>query len=74
MTRYRFLSSFLFVFLMALGTVPAQGQELGRIWTFTPKMGQGPAFEGALRNHMEFRKAQGDPWDWEIWQVVVGEE
>ena len=43
------------------------------MWKFTPKMGQGPAFEEAVRGHMEFRKAQGDPWDWQIYQVVVGE-
>ena len=23
---------------------------------------------------MEFRKAQGDPWDWQIYQVVVGDD
>jgi len=74
MTRYRFVPSFIFLFIMALGTVPAQGQELAQIWKFTPEMGQGPAFEGALRGHMEFRKAQGDPWDWQIYEVVVGED
>ena len=73
MTTFRFVSSFVFTFVMALGVIPAQGQELGRMWAFTPKMGQGPAFEEALRGHMEFREAQGDPWDWQIYQVVVGD-
>lgn len=74
MSKYRFVSSFIFIFVMALGTVPAQGQELVRFWKFTPKLGQEAAFEGALRGHMEFRKAQGDPWDWQIYEVVVGED
>lgn len=73
MTRFRFVPFIVFVFVMALGMVPVQGQDLGRMWTFTPKMGQGPAFEEALRGHMEFREAQGDPWDWQIYQVVVGD-
>lgn len=74
MSRYRFVLSFVFLFMMALGARPAEGQEIGRLWKFTPELGQGPAFEAAFAAHMEFRKSQGDPWDWQIYQVVVGED
>jgi len=44
------------------------------MWEFTPKMGQVGAFQEAVRSHMEYREALGDPWDWWIYEVVVGED
>jgi hypothetical protein len=60
---------------MAFTLSPAgtHGQNLAQIWELAPKAGHGPAFQEALRAHMEYRKAQGDPWDWRIYQVVVGD-
>ena len=47
--------------------------NIARIYVVHVKSGQGMAFEAAFRAHMEWRKQQGDPWDWSVYQVVNGE-
>ncbi len=37
------------------------------------KPGMGSAFEMALKEHIAWRKAQGDPWTWDVYQVAVGD-
>lgn len=37
------------------------------------KTGHGAEFEAALQKHVEWRKQQGDPWTWMVYQVVNGE-
>jgi len=34
--------------------------------------GQAAAFEKALAAHLSWLRAQGDPWRWEVWQVIAG--
>lgn len=63
----------IFLFLGLLLT-PARAQDLTMVWEFTPRSDAMATFEAALKAHMEFRQAQGDPWSWGIGQVVVGEK
>jgi hypothetical protein len=42
------------------------------MWQITPKAGMEIGFQEAFKAHMEFRKAQGDPWSWQTWEIVVG--
>jgi hypothetical protein len=74
MTRYRI--TFLISVFVALALLPAvsQAQSVSRLWAFTPKAGAGPAVAEAIRAHVAFRDGLGDPWDWDIYEVEVGEE
>lgn len=63
-----------FLVLLALLPAQAQGQNMSRMWEFTPKMGASGAFVEAIRSHMEYRESLGDPWSWWIYEVVVGED
>ena len=74
MPRSRWIPTILILMLLGLSPSLAQGQDLTMMWEFTPKAGTGASFEAALKSHTEFRKAQGDPWDWSLYQVVVGEK
>ena len=54
-------------------TVLAQQNNLARIYYLEAKSGVGAGLETALKQHAEWRKAQGDPWTWSVMQVVNGE-
>jgi hypothetical protein len=45
---------------------------ISQMWEFMPKPGSGPAFEEAIKAHVEYRKSQGDPWTWDVYHQVVG--
>lgn len=61
--------------IAALFTLPETGeaQHLVQVYELTPKDGQQAAFEAALQRHGEWREANGDPWRWDVYQVVQGE-
>ena len=62
--------------LFALALIPgqAQCQLVSEMWQITPKVGMEAGFQEAFKAHMEFRKAQGSPWVWQTWEIVVGED
>lgn len=37
------------------------------------KSGLAPQFEAAFQAHVQWRKEQGDPWQWTTYQLVNGE-
>ena len=75
MTRHRIgLLSILLPALALLMPTSSEAQDVSRLWAFTPKSGAGPAVAQAIRAHVEYRDALGDPWDWYIYEVEVGEE
>lgn len=47
--------------------------NLARIYYVDVKAGHGAEFEAALQKHAQWRKQQGDPWAWMVFQVVNGE-
>ncbi len=66
--------SVLFLFALALIPGQAQCQLVSEMWQITPKAGMEAGFQEAFKAHMEFRVAQGEPWVWQTWEVVVGED
>ncbi len=58
-----------------LGSVPASAQEnnLARMYMVTPKEGMAAQFETALRDHAQWRAANGDPWRWEVYAPETGD-
>ncbi len=74
MRRPKFLLLPLLGFCLALFTESAQSQNLAMVYRVTPKSGSGAGFETAFRQHMEWRKANNDPWVWETYQVAVGQD
>ena len=72
MTRRISLAPILVIAMVTVAWRPAGAQTISEMWEFTPKQGAGAGFEAALKAHTEFRKAQGDPWTWQVYQEVVG--
>ena len=59
----------------AIGWAQEEKQaNLVRSFEFKVKPGMSGAFESAIREHMDLRKEHGDPWTWEVYQVVDGED
>jgi hypothetical protein len=61
--------------LAVLGStrVQAQAHNVAMVYRFTPAAGKSAAFEKALGSHAAWRKQAGDPWSWEVYQVLTGE-
>ena len=51
----------------------AQDNNLARVYFMDAKTGMQAGLETALKQPAEWRKAQGDPWTWNVMQVVNGE-
>ncbi len=47
--------------------------NIARIYVAHVKTGMESLFEGGFKAHVEWRKQQGDPWNWSVYQVVNGE-
>ena len=75
------LFALIFAGLIALGVlVPAvSAQEgpppevLARIYHISGKTGAGPQLEAAIAAHAKWRMDHGDPWRWDVYQVVNGD-
>lgn len=50
----------------------AQSNNMARLFFVKVKTGEGADFAAALKKHSEWRKQQGDPWTWIVYQVVNG--
>ena len=46
---------------------------LAKMWKITPKPGMSDALKSALKVHAGFRTENGDPWNWNMYQLVTGE-
>ena len=69
------LISTLLLALLLGGTATAQQQgDLTSAYHVRIKNGMGAAATNALKSHAEWRKAQGDPWTWRIYEVATGED
>ena len=51
----------------------AQDGNIARAYTFKVKQGQGAQFEEAFKQHIEWRKQAGDPWNWTTYQLTNGQ-
>jgi hypothetical protein len=52
----------------------AEKQNLAQIYMFTAKGGHEAQMYQAIKEHAEWRKAEGDPWVWMVYQTVTGNE
>lgn len=68
------------VAMFALSPVLASAQEsepsgnVSSAWYMWPKAGSVPQFEKALREHAAWRKQNGEGFQWNIYQPVVGDD
>ncbi len=51
----------------------AQANNLAKIYFVNVKSGHGAEFVAALKEHVEWRKQAGDPWTWNVYQIVNGQ-
>ncbi len=51
----------------------AQASNLAQLYTFSPKQGMSVGFESALKQHVEWRMQNNDPWSWTTYQVIQGD-
>jgi len=62
--------------VLAIGLTLASGrleaQNIAQVWTVKPVAGSGVGFESAFRDHLEWRKANGETWNWITYQIVTG--
>ena len=62
--------------VLAIGLTLAPGQleaqNVAQTWTLVPASGSAAAFESALKDHMEWRRANGETFSWIMYQVVTG--
>ena len=51
----------------------AQANNLAKVYFVNVKSGHGAEFAAALKEHVEWRKQAGDPWTWNVFEVVNGQ-
>jgi len=67
---------FLIVSMLFIGTLEtsAQVETIAYVWELTPRLGHGEMVADALHEHMQWRIANGDTWNWDIFEVVTGSD
>lgn len=68
-----FLAACLLILVAAPG-VAAQGANLAFAYRVKVNLGQERAFESAMREHAAFRQEQGEPFSWQVYQVMFGDD
>ncbi|GMQ82584.1 MAG: hypothetical protein BMS9Abin05_2038 [Rhodothermia bacterium] len=65
----------LFIPLLFAATIESSAQvnTIAQVWTMEPMFGHTKMVEDALREHGLWRKANGDTWNWDVFQVVNGD-
>ncbi|MCG8605518.1 hypothetical protein MJD09_11035 [bacterium] len=61
-----------FSLCLTISSALAQPNNLAKMYHVKVKAGYGAQFETALKQHVEWRKAEGDPWTWNVYQVANG--
>ncbi|MEE4293123.1 MAG: hypothetical protein V2I79_04050 [Xanthomonadales bacterium] len=75
MSKTRMLLSSAFLILMI--SLPALADTPGKLaesWSMVPKAGQRAEFFEGLKEHMAFRSEAGDPFVWETYTPMLGDE
>lgn len=77
MTNTPFRILLCIVAALALSMASAQAQDdppaLAEVWLLTPKSGHGEAFWEGMEKHMAFRAEKGDPWTWNLYTPLLGD-
>jgi len=56
---------------LALAQAPP---PLAEMWMMVPKAGHAQELNDALKKHLDFRSEQGDPWRWDTYTPLLGED
>lgn len=71
MRAAKLLTPLLALFFLAGAPDGIEGQNLAQIYHVSPA--EGADLAAAIGEHAQWREANGDPWTWEIYEVVQGE-
>ena len=52
---------------------PVEAGTLAKLWIVQPKAGMTESFEAAFAKHVEWRRENSDPWHWNVYVVVDGQ-
>ena len=74
MKKRTLLISLMVVFMFGLtaNALFAQSKNLAKVYYVKVKAGESGAFQTALKQHAQWRMDNGDPWSWNIYQVING--
>ncbi len=64
------------LFVLGLPAAHAQPEEAGtlaKLWVIQPKAEMAESFEAAFAKHVEWRRDNSDPWHWNVYVVVDGQ-
>lgn len=61
------------LFVLVAGQGHAQEQDLAVLYQFEPRTAAIAEMEQAIAEHARWRAAEGDPWIWDVYQVVTGD-
>lgn len=56
----------------AAGAEPSSTAQAARVVAWQPKEGMAREFELGYQRHLEWHRAQSDPWAWHGWSIVSG--
>jgi hypothetical protein len=51
-----------------------EAAPLAELWMIIPKAGQAQELSDALKEHMDFRSEHGDPWRWDAYTPLLGDD
>ena len=73
--KLRCLPVVLFIALLGMGAAEAADDpNLARMWVVTPKAGMDQQLEDAMKAHNAWRVDNGDPWSWNTYHKVTGDD
>ncbi|GET33658.1 hypothetical protein PbJCM13498_25210 [Prolixibacter bellariivorans] len=61
-----------FMFGLTGNDLFAQSKNLAKVYFIKVKNGESGAFQTALKQHAQWRMENGDPWSWNVYEVVNG--
>lgn len=75
MSSRKLLPTILVAFLLAVMSQSAwaQASNLAQLYTVKPKAGMEAGFQTALKQHVEWRMQNNDPWIWTTYEVIQGD-
>lgn len=69
----KFILATLFILLAAPILAQDAPGPMAETWTMTPNAGENDKFWKAFKEHIEVRKEAGDPWAWNVYTPLLGD-
>lgn len=70
---FALLIPLLFIGFITTSEIQAQDGQIAQVYEMTPIFGHTDMVAEAIREHVKWRKENGDSWSWDIFQVITGE-